>query len=154
MEIVAVILSLLTLGAIIVLVIRSRPKPDQSLVLLQNQLNAMQERLDKLSQTISTDLRDSSEKINTRLTEAARIFADVREIVGAVHEVGKAAAELVNILRAPKLRGGMGELFLGDLLAQILPPEHFRLQHRFKSGEAVDAAIQIGQKLVNRCCSR
>ena len=148
MEIAGVILSLFTLAAVVALWVRSRPKPDQSLVLLQNQLNAMQERLDKLSQTISTDLRDSSEKMNTRLTEAARIFADVREKVGAVHEVGKAAAELVNILRAPKLRGGMGELFLGDLLAQIMPPEHYRLQHRFKSGEAVDAAIQIGQKLV------
>jgi len=147
-EIAGVILSLFTLAAVVALWVRSRPKPDQSLVLLQNQLNAMQERLDKLSQTISTDLRDSSEKMNTRLTEAARIFADVREKVGAVHEVGKAAAELVNILRAPKLRGGMGELFLGDLLAQIMPPEHYRLQHRFKSGEAVDAAIQIGQKLV------
>jgi DNA recombination protein RmuC len=148
MGIAAIILGVLTLAAVVVLIARSRPKPDQSLILLQNQLNAMQERLDKLSQTISTDLRDSSEKINSRLTEAARIFADVREKVGAVHEVGRAAAELVNILRAPKLRGGMGELFLGDLLAQILPPEHYRLQHRFKSGEAVDAAIQIGQKLV------
>ncbi len=147
-EALLVILGALSLAALVVLIVRSRPKPDQSLMLLQQQLNALQERLDKLSQTISADLRDSSEKMNSRLTEAARIFADVREKVGAVHEVGRAAAELVNILRAPKLRGGMGELFLGDLLAQILPPEHYRLQHRFKSGEAVDAAIQIGQKLV------
>ena len=75
-------------------------------------------------------------------------MGDLREKVDQIHEVGKAAAELVNILRAPKLRGGMGELFLNDLLAQILPPEHFRLQHHFKSGDAVDAVIAIGTNFV------
>ena len=86
--------------------------------------------------------------MNTRLDNAAKVVGDLREKVGQIHEVGKAAAELVNILRAPKLRGGMGELFLGDLLAQILPPEHYRLQHTFQSGEKVDAVIQVGQRLV------
>ncbi|MEO5656192.1 MAG: DNA recombination protein RmuC, partial [Nitrospiria bacterium] len=31
---------------------------------------------------------------------------------------------------------------------QILPPTHFTLQHKFKSGESVDAAIRLGQGLV------
>jgi len=145
---VAIILSVLTLVAIVVLIARSRPKPDQSLLLLQQQLNAMQERLDAFGKTVADNLQSSTASMNTRLDNAAKVVGDLREKVGQIHEVGKAAAELVNILRAPKLRGGMGELFLGDLLAQILPPEHYRLQHRFKSGEAVDAAIQIGQKLV------
>jgi DNA recombination protein RmuC len=144
------LLLLLLLGLFFVFV-RTRPKPqppDQSLLLLQQQLNALQQRLDAFGETVAKNLQDSTAQMNTRLDSAARIFAEVKEKVGIVHEVGKAAQELVNIMRAPKLRGGMGELFLGDLLAQILPPEHFQLQHRFKSGEAVDAVIQIGQKFV------
>ena len=124
------------------------PPPDQSFLLIQQQMNGLQERLDKFGQTVAENLQQSSAAMNTRLDNAAKVVGDLREKVGQIHEVGKAAAELVNILRAPKLRGGMGELFLGDLLAQILPPEHFKLQHRFKSGEAVDAVIQIGQNFV------
>ena len=155
MEPVATTLSLLCFLLLLLLLVlffvRTKPKPqqpDQSLVMLQQQMNGLQERLDKFGQTVAENLQQSSAAMNTRLDNAAKVVGDLREKVGQIHEVGKAAAELVNILRAPKLRGGMGELFLGDLLAQILPPEHFKLQHRFKSGEAVDAVIQIGQKFV------
>jgi DNA recombination protein RmuC len=142
---------LLLLLLLALLLIRTKPKPqqsDQSLLMLQQQLNGLQQRLDAFGQTVADNLQQSTASMNTRLDNAAKVVGDLREKVGQIHEVGKAAAELVNILRAPKLRGGMGELFLGDLLAQILPPEHFKLQHRFKSGEAVDAVIRIGQKLV------
>jgi DNA recombination protein RmuC len=142
---------LLVLVVVLVVVLRAQKKPqqpDQSLLLLQQQLNALQERLDKFGQTVAENLQASTSQVNQRLDKAAQVVGDLREKVGQIHEVGKAAAELVNILRAPKLRGGMGELFLNDLLAQILPPEHFKLQHRFKSGEAVDAVIQIGNKFV------
>jgi DNA recombination protein RmuC len=153
-ETLAVILTLFTLAAVVVLLMvvlreRQRPRePDQAVLLLQQQLNGFQERLDRLGQTVTENLQSSTASMNTRLDAAARVVGDLREKVGQIHEVGKAAAELVHILRAPKLRGGMGELFLGDLLGQILPPEHYRLQHAFKSGEKVDAVIHIGQRLV------
>jgi DNA recombination protein RmuC len=141
----------LLLVLLVLLLLRTKPKPvttDPAVLLLQQQLNALQQRLDAFGQTVAENLQSSTAAMNTRLDTAAKVVGDLREKVGQIHEVGKAAAELVNILRAPKLRGGMGELFLGDLLAQILPPEHYRLQHRFRSGEIVDAAIQIGQRLV------
>jgi DNA recombination protein RmuC len=137
--------------AILFVVVRDRSKPeepDQGALMLQQQLNALQQRLDAFGQTVSQNLQQSTASMNTRLDKAAEVVGDLREKVGQIHEVGRAAQELVHIMRAPKLRGGMGELFLGDLLSQILPREHYAMPHRFKNGDAVDAVIRIGPRLV------
>ena len=47
-----------------------------------------------------------------------------------------------------ELRGGLGEFFLADLLSQILPSDFYTLQYEFSSGERVDAAIRLGNRLV------
>jgi len=63
-------------------------------------------------------------------------------------EVGKDIQGLEQILKSPKVRGGLGETLLAELLSQMLPQEHYTLQHPFKSGERVDAALRIGDRLV------
>jgi DNA recombination protein RmuC len=104
---------------------------------------------------VTEQLQKSTGDLNTRLDNAARVVQEVSKGLGSLSEatkkvfdVGKDIASLQEILRSPKLRGGLGELFLGDLLAQIFPPAHFKLQHRFKSGEAVDAVIRLGHNIV------
>jgi DNA recombination protein RmuC len=104
---------------------------------------------------VTQQLQKSTGDLNTRLDNAAKVVSEVSKGLGGlaeatkkVFEVGKDIASLQEILRSPKLRGGLGELFLGDLLAQIFPPAHYSLQHRFKSGEAVDAVIRLGHNLV------
>ncbi|MDP3013867.1 MAG: DNA recombination protein RmuC, partial [Candidatus Subteraquimicrobiales bacterium] len=47
----------------------------------------------------------------------------------------------------PKLRGVLGEVFLRDLLMQLVPT-CCEFQYRFKSGELVDAVIKIGERFV------
>ena len=91
-----------------------------------------------------------------RLDNAARVVGDVKKSLGSldektqqIYEVGKDIASLQEILKAPKMRGGLGELFLENLLEQIMPHKDFyELQYNFKSGERVDAVIKIGAKLV------
>jgi len=123
--------------------------------MVNHQLGQITNQVNTQLGQVAQQLQKSTGDLNTRLDNAARVVQEVSKGLGSLSEatkkvfdVGKDIASLQEILRSPKLRGGLGELFLGDLLAQIFPPAHYALQHRFKSGEAVDAVIKLGHNLV------
>jgi DNA recombination protein RmuC len=100
-------------------------------------------------------MQDAQKTMGQRLEEASRAVTEVGGQLGALGEatrrmeqVGREIAGLEQILRAPKIRGGLGETLLERLLAEILPPEAYRLQHGFRSGDKVDAAIVVADRLV------
>jgi DNA recombination protein RmuC len=102
----------------------------------------------KLIQSAQTTMGD-------RLDRAAKVVGEVQGSLGKlgeatqrVVEVGKDIQGLEQILKSPKVRGGLGETLLAELLSQMLPQDHYTLQHPFRSGEKVDAVIRIGERLV------
>jgi DNA recombination protein RmuC len=96
-----------------------------------------------------------SKAVGERLEGSLGVFGEVNKSLGKLEEgtrqieaVGRDIASLQEVLRAPKFRGGLGELMLERLLDDILPHQNYKLQYHFRSGEAVDAVIQIGDNLV------
>ncbi len=151
--------------------------PSTSLQIMQQQIDALRQQLQEslssnaqlisqqMTQTmtnvganlnqVTTQIQSSQGAIGQRLDHAARLVGEVQNRLGAldeaskrIFEMGKNLNELQNILRAPKLRGGLGELFLEDLLNQIFPPHCFTMQYEFKSGERVDAALHVMNGLI------
>jgi len=93
--------------------------------------------------------------VGEQIADTTKVFGEVKESLGKltertqqIQEVGKNISSLQDILRAPKFRGGFGELMLERLLADILPHDNYSLQYEFRSGETVDAVIRIGGNLV------
>ena len=100
-------------------------------------------------------MQDAQKTMGQRLEEASRAVTEVHGQLGALGEatrrmeqVGRDISGLEQILRAPKIRGGFGETLLERLLAEILPADAYRLQHSFRSGDKVDAAIVVAGRLV------
>lgn len=123
--------------------------------LIQQQLGQLLGHVNERLKENGEILQRAQQSLGERLDSAARVVGSVQKTLGGleetnrrIYEVGKDIASLQEILRAPKLRGGLGEFFLADLLAQILPPHHFAIQYGFRSGEKVDAVIRLGSSLV------
>ena len=121
---------------------------DKALSLMQQQIGQLTQNINQQLQNMSTQFQKTTGNIGSTLGDVKKDLGKMEEVTREVLEKAKSISSLENLLRAPKFRGGFGELFLGDLLSQILPPAHYELQYKFKSGEKVDAIIRIGKNLV------
>lgn len=126
--------------------------------LLQERLGSMEGKLDRRLGDVEAKVDRRLEGLDGRLLSsqqsagqtASQIAEKLGRVEGATAQMLARANDLARLeqaLRPPKARGGFGELLLGNLLRDMLPPDAYRLQHGFKSGERVDAVIRI-DKLV------
>ena len=121
-----------------------------NLAQLQTQFQGLQAKQDAQSASLEKNLRSGQENISHFLTNSQKTFGELKEQIGKLKsdserllQVSGDIRSLQNILKAPKLRGQMGEYSLASLLGQILPAGSFTLQHTFSNGKIVDALVKL-----------
>ncbi|MBI3004940.1 MAG: DNA recombination protein RmuC [Ignavibacteriales bacterium] len=159
METLTVILLVVVAALLVLFLLRQSgakvSDPIQSNILFQQQMEALRSELtqglrsqeERISQSLSL-VTNQTGQVGTRLDTAAKVIQDVQNKLGElgkatqeIKELGQSVSTLEEMLKAPKFRGGLGELLLEDLLKQVLPNGSFETQYRFKKGHTVDAVI-------------
>lgn len=142
---IATLIIVVILAGIVITLLLKRKSPSenmQSAILLRQSIDALRSQVDQR-------LEGTTKAVGERLAEVHRGIGDLDRASKRILEVGESISSLQQILSAPKLRGGLGEHFLGEILSQILPQKHFRLQYQFLSGERVDAVVYLSEGLVS-----
>lgn len=121
------------------------PKTDSS---LSSWLQSIQSSLESTNSNVSRQLFENSRHLSERLDNATRVIGDVQRNLGEMSEVGKGIRSLQEFLQSPKLRGGLGEEILADMIGQTFPKNAFHLQYSFKSGVKVDAVLKTDAGLL------
>src|SRR6266700_2279277 len=119
----AVAIAILILVALLVVVLLRRPGGERAAGLIQQQLIELRAKFDHL-------------------------VAAQQELPKRLETMGETVSDVQQLLQVPKLRGTIGEVWLAELLQQILPASHYEMQYTFRSGERVDAVLKLGDRLV------
>jgi DNA recombination protein RmuC len=122
----------------------SQKPSDELLEIIKTlQSGSREDRRDLLS-----SLQKNTQAMNERLDNAARVISAVQRNLGEMSEIGKGIRTLQDFLQSPKLRGGLGEEVLKEMIGQTFPKNAFHLQYPFKSGMKVDAVLKTDAGLL------
>ena len=114
-----------------------------------------EEKLKDINKEITSFQSSSKEDMQKQFISSNKVIkevtAELEKIKGTNEQVLGFANQmktLEKILGNPKQRGILGEIQLENLLANVLPPELFKMEYHFNNGEAVDAIVRIGDFII------
>lgn len=115
---------------------------------MQNQILELSRQMNAQLENNNRFLRETQDGYSRTVGQIQHRLGELQESTQSMMSIGKDISSLQNILQAPKLRGGIGELLLAELLKQILPQDHFSLQYSFRDGSKVDAVISLNNGMI------
>src|SRR3989338_1448139 len=128
---------------------KKKPEDNQSLILLQNQVQ-------EIARTLDRNMGESHKSMQVQFQHSSKIIQDVTERITKLDETNRQVMGfadqlkgLQDILRNPKQRGVLGEYYLETVLKNVLPPGSYQMQYGFEDGSLVDAVVFRSEILRN-----
>lgn len=118
-------------------------------------LKEVRDEIGKIKDEMRGSLEKNLEFIQKQSFDTSRIVQDVTSKLEKLEATNKQVVgftdqlqNLEKVLTNSKNRGSLGEANLELILSNILPPQNYEMQYRFKDGETVDAVIKIKNHLL------
>lgn len=143
------VVCLLLLVIVATLLLRRSPPADStSALFIKEDLGKLSDDITKLKDGLQTQMTDRFDKnqelmrqsMVRQFNESSKLITDVTHRLAKLDETNKRVVDvadelkvLQNVLQNPKQRGVLGEYYLAQVLKNVLPPEQFQLQYKFKS---------------------
>src|SRR3989344_346381 len=146
-EYLTILILIIGFGLIVYFLTR-QPKQGEGMRVMMEWMKSIKDGGDLTRREIQDSIQKTNQDISKRLTDAAKLFAEVQNKVGQMTELGRSMKDVQELLKGPKTRGLFGEDALESLLKQVLPSQHYQMQYRFQSGEAVDCVIKLKEGMI------
>ena len=118
-------------------------------------LKQVHEEISKIKDEMKGSLEKNLEFIQKQSWQTSNIVKDVTSKLEKLEATNKQVVSfadqlqnLEKVLTSSKNRGSLGEANLELILSNILPPQAYAMQYRFKDGEIVDAVVKIKNNLL------
>jgi DNA recombination protein RmuC len=122
---------------------------------MQGNVQLLATTIDDLRAEVHRSLGAAEQKLATQADSTQRTLTDLSRQLGALGEqsqrigdLAKDIGSLQDLLRAPKARGGFGELLLERLLHDVLPDSAYEVQYTYRDGSRVDAIVRYAGRIV------
>jgi DNA recombination protein RmuC len=106
-------------------------------------------RLQEISGQVEKRLSEGFEKTTATFTDVVKRLALIDAAQKKITELSANVVSLQAIFTDKRARGAFGEVQLADLIRNVLPEQHFTLQHTFENGKRADCLLKLPEPTGN-----
>lgn len=175
METILLVLLLVAIGAVIFILLGKKEdkKGDERMIAMMERLSVLGEqnnnlagqnrelremvdsKLSETHQATQSNILASNRNIQEIHNQSVQQITSITEKLSKLEETNRQVIgfteqlkSLQDIFKNPKQRGVLGEYFLEETLRNVLPPNAYQMQYKFKDGSIVDAVVFVKDKVV------
>jgi len=98
-------------------------------------------RLKEISHQVEKRLADGFDKTTKTFNDILKRLALIDEAQNKITELSSNVVSLQEVLSDKRSRGAFGEVQLNSLIRNVIPEQHFSLQHTLSNGKIADCAL-------------